>query len=103
MDLGWLAPDAIYEVVAGHINQATQSIYYEGYTFKNAHLANIISATLAANPGMTVTMLLEGEPVGGRPNLWRAAAYFYHGLFVWRHYLHRHFYHPLLGKRRVLF
>lgn len=60
-----IAPDAIYEVVAGYLSRATQSIFYEGYTFKNAHLADIISATLVANPTMTVTMLLEGAPVGG--------------------------------------
>ena len=52
-------------MVAEHLGQASQSIYYEGYTFKNADLADLIAARLAANPGMTVTMLLEGAPVGG--------------------------------------
>lgn len=60
-----VAPDAIYDEVADYLTRATQSIYFEGYTFKNAHLADIISARLAANPGMTVTMRLEGAPVGG--------------------------------------
>ncbi len=60
-----VAPDGIYDLVAGYLNRATQSIYYEGYTFDNAHLADIITATLAAHPGMTVTLLLEGAPVGG--------------------------------------
>ncbi len=60
-----VAPDGIYDVVADYLGRATESIYYEGYTFKNAHLADIISATLVAHPGMTVTMLLEGAPVGG--------------------------------------
>jgi cardiolipin synthase len=60
-----VAPDAIYDVVAEYISRATHSIYYEGYTFKNTHLADTISATLQTNPGMTVTMLLEGAPVGG--------------------------------------
>lgn len=60
-----VAPDALYNVVASYISQAEQSILYEGYTFDNAHLADLISATLAINPGMTVTLLLEGGPVGG--------------------------------------
>jgi hypothetical protein len=60
-----VAPDAIYDVVSDYLGRASRSINYEGYTFKNAHLADIISTTLAANPGMTVTMLLEGAPVGG--------------------------------------
>ena len=60
-----VAPDHIYETVLAEINQATTSIYYEGYTFKNAHLADAIVARMTANPGMTVSILLEGEPVGG--------------------------------------
>jgi Lamin Tail Domain/PLD-like domain len=60
-----VAPDNIYETVLAEINQATTSIYYEGYTFNNAHLADAIVARMQANPGMTVTILLEGEPVGG--------------------------------------
>jgi predicted extracellular nuclease len=60
-----VAPDGIYETVVSQINRATESIYYEGYTFKNAHLADAIVARMTANPGMTVTLLLEGEPVGG--------------------------------------
>ena len=60
-----VAPDHIYETVLGEINQATTSILYEGYTFKNAHLADAIVARMAAHPAMTVRILLEGEPVGG--------------------------------------
>jgi cardiolipin synthase len=60
-----VAPDNIYETVLAEVNQATTSIYYEGYTFHNAHLADAIVARMTANPGMTVTILLEGEPVGG--------------------------------------
>jgi cardiolipin synthase len=60
-----VAPDNIYETVLAEINQAATSIYYEGYTFNNAHLADTIVARMQANPGMTVTLLLEGEPVGG--------------------------------------
>lgn len=60
-----VAPDNIYDAVVAEIGRATESIYYEGYTFKNAHLADAIVAQMAAHPGMTVTILLEGEPVGG--------------------------------------
>lgn len=60
-----VAPDAIYDLVADYISRAESSIYYEGYTFENLHLADVISATLLAHPGMAVTMLLEGGPVGG--------------------------------------
>ena len=60
-----IAPDNIYDAVLGEINRATSSIYYEGYTLTNAHLVDAIVDRLQANPGMTVTMLLEGEPVGG--------------------------------------
>lgn len=60
-----VAPDVIYEVVAGYISRAESSIYYEGYIFENLDLADVISATLVARPGLTVKMLLEGGPVGG--------------------------------------
>lgn len=60
-----VAPDNIYDAVLAQIGQATSSIYYEGYTLTNAHLVNAITARLQANPAMTVTILLEGEPVGG--------------------------------------
>jgi hypothetical protein len=61
-----VAPDHLYETVLAAVNQATASIYYEGYTFKNAHLADAIVARMTAIPTMTVTILLEGEP--GRRN-----------------------------------
>ena len=60
-----VAPDALYEVVAGYLSRAEQSIIYEGYTFDNLDLADTLSATLAAHPGMTATLLLEGAPPGG--------------------------------------
>jgi hypothetical protein len=60
-----VAPDNIYEAVLAEINQATTSIFIEGYTFRNAHLADAIVARMAANPLMKVKVLLEGEPVGG--------------------------------------
>ena len=62
-----VAPDHIYETVLDQINGATTSILYEGYTFKNAHLAEAIVARLTEFefPALTVRILLEGEPVGG--------------------------------------
>jgi cardiolipin synthase len=60
-----VAPDGIYDTVLSQINTASESIYYEGYTFNNAHLADAIVTRMTANPAMTVTILLEGEPVGG--------------------------------------
>ena len=60
-----VAPDNIFDAVLAEIDQATTSLYYEGYTFNNAHLADAIVARMQASPGMMVTILLEGEPVGG--------------------------------------
>jgi len=62
-----VAPDNIYDAVLDQINQATTSIFYEGYTFKNADLAKAIVARMTEYefPAMTVRILLEGEPVGG--------------------------------------
>ncbi len=57
------APDATFDVVADLLRSARQSIEIEGYTFKSMALAGIITDRLAA--GVTVTMLLDGEPVGG--------------------------------------
>jgi len=62
-----VAPDNIFDAVLAEIEKATTSIYYEGYTFKNAHLADAIVARMSEFefPAMTVRLLLEGEPVGG--------------------------------------
>jgi phosphatidylserine/phosphatidylglycerophosphate/cardiolipin synthase-like enzyme len=60
-----VAPDNIYDAVLAEINRATSSIYYEGYTLTNADLVDAMVSRLQANPGMTVTVLLEGGPVGG--------------------------------------
>jgi hypothetical protein len=43
------------------INQATAGIYDQGYTFKNAHLADAIVARMTAVPTMTVTLLLDAD------------------------------------------
>ncbi len=60
-----VAPDNIFDAVMTEIDQATSSIYYEGYTFKNADLANALVTQMTEHPALTVRILLEGEPVGG--------------------------------------
>ena len=60
-----VAPDNIYETVLAEIAKASESIYYAGYNFKNAHLTKAIVDRMTANPGITVTVLLERAPVGG--------------------------------------
>ncbi len=61
-----VAPDATYDAVAALLRSAQHSIEIEGYTFENTSLAAIILDRLAA--GVTVTLLLEGGPVGGIPD-----------------------------------
>lgn len=58
-----VAPDHIFAHVLQAINAAAQSIRYEGYDFKNAELGQALAARAAA--GVSVTVLLEGAPVGG--------------------------------------
>ncbi|MBL8055757.1 MAG: lamin tail domain-containing protein, partial [Anaerolineales bacterium] len=58
-----VAPDHIFPYVLQAINAAAQSIRYEGYDFKNAELGQALAARAAA--GVSVTVLLEGAPVGG--------------------------------------
>ena len=60
-----VAPDHIYETVLAEINQATTSILYEGYTFKNAHLADAIVARLDGQSGHDRQHLARGR-AGGR-------------------------------------
>ncbi len=61
-----IAPDNIYENVRSVISQAQTSIRYEGYTFNNADLGLALAARAAA--GVSVTVFLEGGPVGGLGN-----------------------------------
>ncbi|MCP4420295.1 MAG: hypothetical protein GY805_27130 [Chloroflexi bacterium] len=61
-----VAPDNAYQTIKTHINAAQSSITYEGYTFENVAIANDLIAAL--NRGVTVTLLLEGGPVGGVPD-----------------------------------
>jgi hypothetical protein len=58
-----IAPDNLYENVRSVISQAQTSIRYEGYTFNNADLGLAMAARAAA--GVSVTVYLEGGPVGG--------------------------------------
>jgi hypothetical protein len=43
------------------INQATATIHDQGYTFKNAHLADAIVARMMTVPTMTVILLLDAD------------------------------------------
>jgi len=61
-----VAPDNIFAAYLAEINKATSSIYIEGYTFDNVHIANALIAKLQA--GVNVRVLLEGGPVGGIAN-----------------------------------
>jgi cardiolipin synthase A/B len=61
-----IAPDNIYENVRSVISQAQTSIRYEGYTFDNANLGLALAARAAA--GVSVTVYLEGGPMGGLSN-----------------------------------
>lgn len=58
-----IAPDNIFENVRQAISQTNTSLRYEGYTFDNAELGLAMAARAAA--GVSVTVLLEGAPVGG--------------------------------------
>ena len=58
-----VAPDNSYETVRAFFQGAQESIYIEGYTFENAHLTGVI--TDALHRGISVTMLLEGNPASG--------------------------------------
>jgi len=57
----WVAPDGLYEGMAGMLQQAQSSILVEGYTFYSAELAGVITNLLAIRPSLAVTMLLEGR------------------------------------------
>jgi phosphatidylserine/phosphatidylglycerophosphate/cardiolipin synthase-like enzyme len=61
-----VAPDNAYQTIQTHLNAAQTSITIESLTFENVAIANDLIA--AANRGVTVTILLEGGPVGGVPD-----------------------------------
>ena len=58
-----VAPDAAYDLVYQTITRATTSIVAASYTLEHARLAEALAAK--ASQGVSVTVLLEGEPAGG--------------------------------------
>jgi hypothetical protein len=60
-----VAPDNAYNVLAGLLKSARQSVLISAYTFESVWLADILSERAAA--GVQVTVLLEGAPAGGLP------------------------------------
>lgn len=61
-----VAPDNAYETLKMHLDAAQSSIALESLTFENVAIANDLIA--AANRGVSVTILLEGAPIGGVPD-----------------------------------
>ena len=59
----FVAPDNSYAAMKSHLESAQQSIRFEGYTFANARLGEVIAAK--ARAGVQVTMTLESSPPGG--------------------------------------
>ncbi len=58
-----VAPDNVYDAYVAEINQATTSIYIEGYSFTNPAIADALIAKL--QQGVQVKILLEEEVVNG--------------------------------------
>ncbi|MCS7287412.1 MAG: lamin tail domain-containing protein [Anaerolineae bacterium] len=58
-----IGPDHLYETIARHISAAQQSLKIAAYSLDNIPLA--LSIAEKARQGISVTILLEGEPVGG--------------------------------------
>jgi cardiolipin synthase len=58
-----VSPDNAFPALKALLEGAEQSIRYEGYTFDNAPLADVVAAR--ARSGVEVEMLLEGGPPGG--------------------------------------
>jgi len=58
-----VAPDNSYAALRALLESAQQSIQFEGYTFDNALLGEVIAAR--ARAGVQVTLTLEGGPPGG--------------------------------------
>ena len=59
----FLAPDNSFAAMKTLLEGATSSIRFEGYTFENARLGELIAAR--ARAGVAVAILLEGGPPGG--------------------------------------
>ncbi|MGD2176584.1 MAG: lamin tail domain-containing protein [Anaerolineae bacterium] len=58
-----IAPDNAYQLVANTIRSAEESIELEAYTLE--HYQFVTELAQQAQQGVTVTVLLEGEPAGG--------------------------------------
>jgi len=58
-----IAPDNGYEAILQEVARAQESVQVASLTFENAALADALTA--AAARGISVTVLLEGDPVGG--------------------------------------
>ncbi len=58
-----IAPDNAFQVISQVIASAQQTLTIEVYSFENAALAELLGAR--ARAGVSVTLLLEGEPAGG--------------------------------------
>ncbi len=67
-----LAPDNLAGVVRQALAGARESIRIESYTFEHVGLAGLLAAQ--ARRGVAVTLLLEGDPVGGISDQERYAA-----------------------------
>ncbi|MCP4424147.1 MAG: hypothetical protein GY803_06625 [Chloroflexi bacterium] len=61
-----IAPDNAYEAIVDEINRAATSLNIEALTFENVAIGEALIQ--AANRGVSVTVLLEGSPVGGLPD-----------------------------------
>lgn len=61
-----IAPDNAFRVISDLLGTAQHSIVMEMHTFDNLALAEVLTRTLAR--GVSVTILLEGGPVGGLDN-----------------------------------
>ncbi|MSP11843.1 MAG: hypothetical protein EXR62_02680 [Chloroflexi bacterium] len=61
-----IAPDNAYQSVWNFLIQATRSISLESYTFEHPGLSQVLADK--ARAGVSVTLLLEGDPVGGIPD-----------------------------------
>jgi cardiolipin synthase len=58
-----VGPDNLFDALADLVGSAQSSIQLELYTFESVSLTHILTARLTA--GVSVTVLLEGGPVGG--------------------------------------
>jgi len=59
-----IAPDNAYRVISDLLGSAQQSIQLEAHSFENLALADVLTRAIQAR-GISVTILLEGGPVGG--------------------------------------